>query len=215
MCWRERPRLSVLRVSNSGAHDGGMSWRRAWAGPNRVETKSNRAESRPHKVYQQTPPWTLLVMVRLLWLFVFCVFHVGGSSKSSRVVRRKCINKLPISFRKCVNKLPLRMNSPLSYARESFDLQFFRCLWCWWVVSGNSIIIIFWVPSRCVFIPKLVIEHVLLAFSICTCKKSKRTMRTTAWNIVSINKRHMCDHFTINYRPTTVWKFRKWSILIL
>ena len=45
-------RRSVLRVSNSGAHDGGMSWRRAWAGPNRVKTESNRAESRPHKVYQ-------------------------------------------------------------------------------------------------------------------------------------------------------------------
>ena len=74
------------------------------------------------------------------------------------------------------------------------------------MVSGNSNIFIFWAPSRRVFIPKLVIDHVLLAFRICTCKKSKRVMRTTAWN--SINKWHTSDHVKIKHRPT-VWKFNK------
>ncbi|MFS8004028.1 hypothetical protein Hanom_Chr13g01220801 [Helianthus anomalus] len=67
-------------------------------------------------MYQQTPPWTLLVR------FVFHDFYIGGSSKSSRVESRKCINKLLFSCRKCVNKLPLNMSSPLSYARECIDL---------------------------------------------------------------------------------------------
>ncbi|MFS7992789.1 hypothetical protein Hanom_Chr12g01086451 [Helianthus anomalus] len=60
-------------------------------------------------MYQQTPPWTR---------FAFHVFYVGGSSKSSRLESRKCINKLPVSCRKCVDKLPLNISSPLSYARE-------------------------------------------------------------------------------------------------
>uniref|UniRef100_A0A251USS3 Uncharacterized protein n=1 Tax=Helianthus annuus TaxID=4232 RepID=A0A251USS3_HELAN len=64
-------------------------------------------------MYQQTPPWTLLVR------FIFHVFHVGGSSKSSRLESRECINQLPVSCReKCVDKLPLNISSPLSYARE-------------------------------------------------------------------------------------------------
>ncbi|KAF5808216.1 hypothetical protein HanXRQr2_Chr04g0142891 [Helianthus annuus] len=46
----------------------------------------------------------------------FQVFNVGGSSKSSRLESRKCINKLPVSCRKCVDKLPLNISSPLSYA---------------------------------------------------------------------------------------------------
>ncbi|MFS7901289.1 hypothetical protein Hanom_Chr00s188973g01834271 [Helianthus anomalus] len=63
-------------------------------------------------MYQQTPPWTLLAR------FAFNVFNVGGSSESSRLESRKCINKLPVSCRKCVDKLPLNISSPLSYARE-------------------------------------------------------------------------------------------------
>ncbi|MFS7980784.1 hypothetical protein Hanom_Chr10g00943281 [Helianthus anomalus] len=63
-------------------------------------------------MYQQTPPWTLLAK------FAFHVFYVGGSSKSSHLEGRKCINKLSVSCRKCVDKLPLNISSPLSYARE-------------------------------------------------------------------------------------------------
>ncbi|MFS7901391.1 hypothetical protein Hanom_Chr00s203447g01838601 [Helianthus anomalus] len=48
----------------------------------------------------------------------FQVFNVGGSSKSSRLESRECINKLSVSCRKCVDKLPLNISSPLSYARE-------------------------------------------------------------------------------------------------
>ena len=51
-------------------------------------------------------------------LMSFQVFMVGGSSKSSRLESRECINKLPVSCRKCVDKLPLNISSPLSYARE-------------------------------------------------------------------------------------------------
>ncbi|MFS7975734.1 hypothetical protein Hanom_Chr10g00884211 [Helianthus anomalus] len=51
-------------------------------------------------------------------LMSFQVFIVGGSSKSSRLESRECINKLPVSCRKCVDKLPLNISSPLSYARE-------------------------------------------------------------------------------------------------
>ncbi|KAJ0457284.1 hypothetical protein HanIR_Chr15g0771951 [Helianthus annuus] len=51
-------------------------------------------------------------------LMSFQVFMVGGSSKSSRLESRECINKLPVSCRQCVNKLPLNISSPLSYARE-------------------------------------------------------------------------------------------------
>ncbi|KAM0059607.1 hypothetical protein Hdeb2414_s0005g00183251 [Helianthus debilis subsp. tardiflorus] len=51
-------------------------------------------------------------------LMSYQVFNVGGSSKSSRLVSRECINKLPVSCRKCVDKLPLNISSPLSYARE-------------------------------------------------------------------------------------------------
>ncbi|KAJ0594496.1 hypothetical protein HanHA300_Chr03g0109181 [Helianthus annuus] len=51
-------------------------------------------------------------------LMSFQVFNVGGSSKSSRLESRECINKLPVSYRKCVDKLPLNISSPLSYARE-------------------------------------------------------------------------------------------------
>ncbi|KAJ0495237.1 hypothetical protein HanIR_Chr12g0606651 [Helianthus annuus] len=45
-------------------------------------------------------------------LMSFQVFNVGGSSKSSRLESRECINKLPVSCRKCVNKLPLNISSP-------------------------------------------------------------------------------------------------------
>ncbi|KAJ0837473.1 hypothetical protein HanRHA438_Chr16g0778551 [Helianthus annuus] len=51
-------------------------------------------------------------------LMSFQVFIVGGSSKSSRLESRECINKLPESCRKCVDKLPLNISSPLSCARE-------------------------------------------------------------------------------------------------
>ncbi|KAJ0449314.1 hypothetical protein HanRHA438_Chr17g0837841 [Helianthus annuus] len=51
-------------------------------------------------------------------LMSFQVFKVRGSSKSSRLESRECINKLPVSCRKCVDKLPLNISSPLSYARE-------------------------------------------------------------------------------------------------
>ncbi|KAJ0914388.1 hypothetical protein HanPSC8_Chr06g0238041 [Helianthus annuus] len=51
-------------------------------------------------------------------LMSFQVFKVGGSSKSSRLESRECINKLPVSCRKCVDKLPLNISSPLSHARE-------------------------------------------------------------------------------------------------
>ncbi|KAF5808221.1 hypothetical protein HanXRQr2_Chr04g0142941 [Helianthus annuus] len=51
-------------------------------------------------------------------LMSFQVFNVGGSSKSSRLESRECINKLPESCRKCADKLPLNISSPLSYARE-------------------------------------------------------------------------------------------------
>uniref|UniRef100_A0A251UVX3 Uncharacterized protein n=1 Tax=Helianthus annuus TaxID=4232 RepID=A0A251UVX3_HELAN len=58
-------------------------------------------------------------MVRLLCLSCRRIFKVfTGSSKSSRLESRKCINKLPVSCRKCVDKLPLNISSPLSYARE-------------------------------------------------------------------------------------------------
>ncbi|KAJ0802792.1 hypothetical protein HanPI659440_Chr03g0132911 [Helianthus annuus] len=51
-------------------------------------------------------------------LMSFQVFNVGGSSKSSRLESRECINKLLVSCRKCVDKLPLNISSSLSYARE-------------------------------------------------------------------------------------------------
>ena len=117
-------------------------------------------------------------------LMSFQVFIVGRSSKSSRLESRECINKLPVSCRKCVDKLPLNISSPLSYAREKTLSLWSEILVVLMMASGNSIIFIFWAPSRRVFIPRLVIDHVLLAFRICTCKKSKRVMRTTAWNIV-------------------------------
>ncbi|MFS7920773.1 hypothetical protein Hanom_Chr03g00228691 [Helianthus anomalus] len=63
-------------------------------------------------------------------LMSFQVFIVGGSSKSSRLESRKCINKLPVSCRKCVDKLPLNISSPLSYAREILYLYEVRSLWC-------------------------------------------------------------------------------------
>ena len=138
----------------------------------------------------------------------FQVFNVGGSSKSSHLESRECINKLPVSCRKCVDKLPLNISSPLSYAREKTLSLWSEILVVLMMASGNSIIFISWVPSRRVLIPKLVIDHVLLAFRICTCKKSKRVMRTTAWNIVNINQWHTYDHVTIKHRPT-VWKFYK------
>ena len=65
-------------------------------------------------------------------LMSFQVFNVGGSSKSSRLESRECINKLPVSCRKCVDKLPLNISSPLSYAREILYLYEVRSLWCWW-----------------------------------------------------------------------------------
>ncbi|KAJ0877920.1 hypothetical protein HanRHA438_Chr10g0433921 [Helianthus annuus] len=61
---------------------------------------------------------TVLGLRVLKTLMSFQVFKVGGSSKSSRLESRECINKLPVSCRKCVDKLPLNMSSPLSYARE-------------------------------------------------------------------------------------------------
>ena len=115
-------------------------------------------------------------------LMSFQVFNVGGSSKSSRLESRECINKLPVSCRKCVDKLPLNISSPLSYAREKTLSLWSEILVVLMMASGNSIIFIFWAPSRRVFIPELVIDYVLPAFRICTCKKSKRVMRTTAWN---------------------------------
>ena len=67
------------------------------------------------------------------FVFIFCscrfvsmsfqVFKVGGSSKSSRLESRECINKLPVSCRKCVDKLPLNISSPLSHARENFNFM--------------------------------------------------------------------------------------------
>ena len=81
-----------------------------------------------------------------------------------------------------------------------------RSLWCWWwpaaTRSSSSFERLHVVSS----FQSFVIDHVLLAFRICTCKKSKRVMRTTAWN--SINKWHTDDHVTIKHRPT-VWKFFK------
>ncbi|KAJ0523087.1 hypothetical protein HanIR_Chr10g0489931 [Helianthus annuus] len=61
---------------------------------------------------------TVLGLRVLKTLMSFQVFKVGGSSKSSRLESRECINKLPVSCRKCVDKLPLNISSPLSYARE-------------------------------------------------------------------------------------------------
>ncbi|KAJ0733154.1 hypothetical protein HanPI659440_Chr11g0405211 [Helianthus annuus] len=61
---------------------------------------------------------TVLGLRVLKTLMSFQVFIVGGSSKSSRLEGRECINKLPVSCRKCVDKLPLNISSPLSYARE-------------------------------------------------------------------------------------------------
>ncbi|MFS7951410.1 hypothetical protein Hanom_Chr07g00594811 [Helianthus anomalus] len=63
-------------------------------------------------------------------LMSFLVFNVGGSSKSSRLESRECINKLPVSCRRCVDKLPLNISSPLSYAREILYLYEERSLWC-------------------------------------------------------------------------------------
>ncbi|KAF5759394.1 hypothetical protein HanXRQr2_Chr16g0740731 [Helianthus annuus] len=55
-------------------------------------------------------------MVRLLCLSCRRIFKVFTRRK------KKVYQQTLFSFRKCVNKLPLKMNSPLSYARESFDL---------------------------------------------------------------------------------------------
>ncbi|KAM0065110.1 hypothetical protein Hdeb2414_s0003g00110981 [Helianthus debilis subsp. tardiflorus] len=64
-------------------------------------------------MYQQTPPWTLLAR------FAFCVFYVGGSSDSSRVLKAESVStNSPVTCRKCVDKLPLNISSPLNYARE-------------------------------------------------------------------------------------------------
>ncbi|MFS7974484.1 hypothetical protein Hanom_Chr09g00869331 [Helianthus anomalus] len=63
-------------------------------------------------------------MVRLLCLSCQRIFKVFMCRK------KKVYQQTPFSFKKCVNKLPLKISSPLSYARESFDLQFFRSVWC-------------------------------------------------------------------------------------
>ncbi|KAJ0452734.1 hypothetical protein HanHA300_Chr15g0582331 [Helianthus annuus] len=93
MCQREQARgapcftCRTLGPTTEECRDVGLEPKLTGSNQNEL----NRAKSRPHNMYQQTPPWTLLVR------FIFHVFYVRGSSKSSRLQSRKCINKLPVS----------------------------------------------------------------------------------------------------------------------
>ncbi|KAJ0954216.1 hypothetical protein HanRHA438_Chr00c22g0852821 [Helianthus annuus] len=78
----------------------------------RIQTKYR------HKCTNKLPLGCSFVSILIIFdlrvfktLMSFQVFNVGGSSKSSRLESRKCINKLPVSCRKCVDKLPLNISS--------------------------------------------------------------------------------------------------------